>query len=96
MTDPITVCHQDTAPPHPCETRSGLPVARIVHACHERTIDVALAELAIPGLDRQAVEPVLSYCAELRCEAANVTCPGCKRRTEADGIDSLEIGRAHV
>ena len=74
----------------PHEPRSGLPVARIVHACHERTIDVALAELAIPGLDRTTVEPVLTYCAELRCEADAVTCPGCKRRTEADGIDSLD------
>ena len=74
----------------PVEQHSGLPVAQIVHACHERTIDVALSELAIPGLDRAGLEPVLTYCAELRCEADNATCPGCKRRTAADGIDSLD------
>ena len=74
----------------PLETLSGLPVGRISHACHERTIDVALSELAVPGLDRERLEPVLIYCAELRCETDNATCPQCKRRTEADGIDSLD------
>jgi tRNA/rRNA methyltransferase len=33
---------------------------------------------------------VLVYCAELRCEADGVTCAGCKRRTEAEGITSLD------
>jgi tRNA/rRNA methyltransferase len=74
----------------PVETRSGLPVGRIAHVCHDRTIDVALRELAVPGLDRERLEPVLTYCAELRCEADKATCPQCKRRTEADGIDSLD------
>ncbi len=69
---------------------AGLPLARIVHACHERTIDVALAELAAPGLDRETLEPVLTWCAELRCEGARATCLGCKRRTERDGITSLQ------
>ncbi len=66
------------------------PLGAIVHACHERTIDVALPELAIDGLDRATLEPVLTYCAELRCEADGVTCPGCKRRTESLGIHSLD------
>jgi tRNA/rRNA methyltransferase len=68
----------------------GLPVGRVVHACHERTIDQGLADLAIPGLDRAALEPILTYCAELSCEADSVTCPGCKRRTEAQGIRTLD------
>ncbi len=68
----------------------GLSVGAIVHACHDRTIDVALAELGQPGLDRESLEPILTYCAELRCEADNATCDGCKRRTAADGIDSLD------
>ena len=74
----------------PVEALSGLPVGRIAHACHDRTIDVALVELAVPGLDRDRLEPVLTYCAELRCEADNATCPQCKRRTQVDGIDSLD------
>ncbi len=68
----------------------GRPVAAIVHACHERTIDVALAELAAPGLDRTTLEPLLTYCAELACEAERAACPGCKRRTERDGILTLD------
>ena len=68
----------------------GPPVGQVVHACHEKTIDDGLAALALPGLDRATLEPVLTYCAELRCEADRATCPGCKLRTEAQGIDSLD------
>lgn len=74
-----------------CEPRcGGQPLSAIVHACHEKTVDAGLAALAIPGLDRATLDPVLAYCAELRCEADAVTCPGCKRRTEAEGIASLD------
>lgn len=76
--------------PAPCIGPAGVPIAEIVHACHERTIDTGLADLGIPGLDRTTLEPVLTYCAELACEAASATCPGCKRRTEARGIHSLD------
>jgi tRNA/rRNA methyltransferase len=65
-------------------------LAAIVHACHERTIDQGLAELAIPGLDRATLEPVLTYCAEERCIADAASCPGCRRRTQAEGIASLD------
>jgi tRNA/rRNA methyltransferase len=67
-----------------------LPVARIVHACHEKTVDDGLVSLAVPGLDRAALEPILTYCAGLRCEADRATCPGCKRRTEAQGLSTLD------
>jgi tRNA/rRNA methyltransferase len=69
---------------------SGLPIARVVHACHERTIGEGLAALAVPGLDRETLEPILTYCAELRCEAAGASCPGCKRRTESQGLVTLD------
>lgn len=69
---------------------AGVPVGEIVHACHEKTIDEGLKALALPGLDRDNLEPLLTYCAELRCEADRATCPGCKRRTEAQGIQSLD------
>jgi tRNA/rRNA methyltransferase len=68
----------------------GRPVSAIVHACHERTIDVALAECGVAGLDRATLEPVLTYCAELACETDGATCPGCKRRTEAQGLATLD------
>ncbi len=89
MTETITISPDETGRPTP-HAACGLSVGAIVHACHERTIDVALIELARPGLDRDSLEPLLTYCAELRCEADGATCAGCKRRTAADGIDSLD------
>lgn len=68
----------------------GLAVSAVVHACHNATIDQGLAELGVPGLDRTSLEPILTYCAELKCEAAAATCPGCKRRTEVQGIGNLD------
>lgn len=74
-----------------------VPIAAVVHACHERTIDDGLAQLAVPGLDRATLEPVLTYCAELRCEADDATCPGCKRQTEARALHTLDdFIRAHA
>jgi tRNA/rRNA methyltransferase len=69
---------------------SARSVAAVVHACHEKTIDHGLETLAVPGLDRVSLEPILTYCAELRCETDHATCPGCKRRTEALGLETLD------
>jgi tRNA/rRNA methyltransferase len=69
---------------------SSVAVADLVRACHEMTIDAALAHLAVPGLDRKSLEPVLTYCAEERCVADNASCLGCRRRTEAEGIANLD------
>jgi tRNA/rRNA methyltransferase len=72
------------------------PVADVVHACHNHMIDEGLAELAIPGLTRDTLAPVLTYCAELQCETVAATCPGCKRRTQALGLLTLDdFVRAH-
>lgn len=67
-----------------------IALACVVHAVHERAIDDGLRQLAIEGLDRETLEPVLVYCAELRCEPDGATCPGCRRRTEALGITTLD------
>lgn len=74
----------------PCVAGLGLPVARLVHACHERSIGDGLRDLGAADFDRAALDRILTYCAEVRCEADDATCPGCKRRTEAQGIHSLE------
>lgn len=71
-------------------TVSGRPLAEIVRACHDTTIDLGLAALDLAGLDRTSLEPVLTYCAEQRCAADAATCEGCVRRTEADGLKSLD------
>lgn len=68
----------------------GIPVAALVHACHEKTIDEGLKHLGTNDLDRGALDRILTYCAELRCESDAATCPGCKRRTEVHGIATLD------
>jgi tRNA/rRNA methyltransferase len=74
---------------------TSLAVAAVVHACHERTLPVALAELGVPGLDPSAIEPILTYCAEQRCKADNATCPGCRMRTERLGLRTFDDFVAH-
>jgi tRNA/rRNA methyltransferase len=69
---------------------TGLSVAAVVHACHERTIDVGLAELAVAGLDRTTLEPILTYCAERRCEPENATCTGCRLQAEKLGDKTFD------
>lgn len=83
QTPPITL--EDNEP-----RIAGHAVGAIVHACHVATIDQGLSQLAIPGLTRDTLEPVLQYCAEVRCAADHVSCPGCKRRTEALGLETLD------
>ena len=62
----------------PCIDAPGIEapvtVATVVHACHDRSIDEGLAALALPGLGRDTLEPVLTYCAELGCEKDGITC----------------------
>ena len=69
---------------------AGHAVGGIVAACHGAMIDAGLARLAIPGLDRVTLEPVMTYCAEQRCIADAATCPGCRRRTETLGFETLD------
>lgn len=74
----------------PIVAGTELPVAAVVRACHDKTIDTGLAELAVPGLDRTTLEPILTYCAERRCEADNATCPGCRLQMDKLGIRTLD------
>jgi tRNA/rRNA methyltransferase len=68
----------------------GEPVAALVHVAHERTLAGALERWRSAGLDRDTVEPILTYCAELRCRADDATCPGCRMRTERLGLRTFD------
>jgi tRNA/rRNA methyltransferase len=74
---------------------TSLAVAAVVHACHEKTVKAGLAELGVPGLGADTLEPVLIYCAEQRCRADDATCPGCRMRTERLGIKTFDDFVAH-
>ena len=72
----------------PMLTDRGVPVGRIVADAHEQAVSVASESFA--GLDRAALEAILTYCAERRCEADDATCPGCRLRTQKLGIQSFD------
>lgn len=74
----------------PCVAGTHTALVEVVVACHEKTIDQGLAALAVPGLDRGTLEGVLLYCAEERCVADAASCAGCRRRTQADGIETFD------
>jgi len=76
--------------PVPRLAGSHVAVAEVVHTCHELTIDDGLSRLGIAGLDRTTLEPILTYCAEERCIADGASCPGCRRRTELEGLATLD------
>ncbi len=77
-------------PAVPVLNGTTLAVGAVIHACHVATIDQGLAALAQPGLTRETLDIVLQYCAELRCVADKASCPGCKRRTEDLGLETLD------
>jgi tRNA/rRNA methyltransferase len=74
----------------PIVAGTELPVAEVVRACQARSVDIGLAELAMPEIDRASLEHVLAYCAERRCKGENATCPGCRLRTEQLGLQTLD------
>ena len=78
---------------------AGRPLAAWVHAAHEEGVEAFRADVRAAGLDEDGIETVLDYCAKRRCEAAGLTCPGCARRTEAEGfvtIDAFVAAHAEI
>jgi tRNA/rRNA methyltransferase len=65
-------------------------VGQIIAAVHRVPVDDGLAALALPGLDRAALEPILVYCAEQGCVADNAACPGCRRSSLAQGLQTFD------
>lgn len=69
-------------------------VAEVVHQAHESGLDTVLTNSdnspQDDGLDRAGLAEILTYCAEQRCGAAGLTCPGCRRDTERMGLTSLD------
>jgi tRNA/rRNA methyltransferase len=68
----------------------GAPVADIVHRSHEQGLEATLGAAIDDAAARARLEQALIYCAEKQCEADGVTCPGCRRDTEARGLTSFD------
>ncbi len=50
----------------------------------------AAAALADPPAERAAVEAAVAYCAARGCDAAQTYCSGCRLRSDADGILTID------
>lgn len=66
------------------------PISEIVHLCHQENIEKGLEIVSPKNLLPSDLDQVLTYCAQLSCISDQVTCPGCKRRSEGMGILTLE------
>jgi tRNA/rRNA methyltransferase len=74
----------------PTVATTSRSVAEIITKVHSLPIDEGLAALALPGLDRETLAPLLVYCGEQRCVADQASCPGCRRRTQSDNIETFD------
>jgi tRNA/rRNA methyltransferase len=67
-----------------------LAVGTVVERWYRTSMDAGLDQLAVAGLDRAALEAVLTYCAEQRCRGDQASCPGCRLRTERLGVRTFD------
>jgi tRNA/rRNA methyltransferase len=67
-----------------------ITVAAVVRAAYGGSVEDAL-QLCDPPLSPDDVKAAIDYCADEACVEANATCPGCRKRTEAQGITSLDL-----
>ena len=78
------------------ETGDGVPrvrgqaVAEVVHCAHEEGVAAVRDESGASGLALSDLEDIMTYCAERRCEADAVACPGCRLDVERRGITDFD------
>ena len=89
-TSALSIQISATSPAVPNIAGSSVAVSEVIHACHSATIDQGLAALNLACLTRDTLDTVLQYCAEVRCIPDQASCPGCKRRTEMLGLETLD------
>lgn len=68
----------------------GTPLSEFVRKSHETAVDEIVSERAEQGIDRDKFDDILVYCAERRCIEDQASCPGCKRRSQAEGFATAE------
>lgn len=65
-------------------------VGSLVHDAHEIGVPDLERRAEQAGLSTADIEDILTYCAEHRCDADGVTCPGCQRHVKAQGLDTVD------
>jgi tRNA/rRNA methyltransferase len=61
----------------------------VVSAAYGKSLEAA-QQLADPPLSRDEIKSAIYYCADEACVAAGATCPGCRKRTDAEGSTTLD------
>jgi len=74
----------------PCVAAVKLPLSEFVRRSHESGIEEITAAWAAAGIVRERFDELLVYCAERHCIEDQVTCPGCRRRTQVEGFATVD------
>lgn len=74
----------------PCVAGVKLPVSEFVRRSHESGIEEISATWVAGGIDKDSFDDLLVYCAERQCIEDKVSCPGCRRRTQAEGFATVD------
>ena len=67
-----------------------MPVGTFVRDAHEDGLPALEERAAAAGLSAENLDTILTYCAEHRCDAAALTCPGYQRHVKAQGLDTVD------
>lgn len=68
----------------------SIALGEMVHDAHEEGVEELMQRAGVVGLSRSDVDAILTYCADRRCEAAGLVCPGCQRHVKAEGLDTVD------
>jgi tRNA/rRNA methyltransferase len=79
----------DLAGGAPAVAATGTTVAEFIRTAYADGTDVARGTVR-PALSAEELRAVIDYCADEACVDAGAFCPGCRKRTEAEGIGSLD------
>jgi len=74
----------------PTVTALAMAVGALVHEAHESGIPAVESRAANASLSAGDLDAIFTYCAEHRCDAAGITCPGCQRHVRSQGIDTVD------
>ncbi len=80
---------KDSTTGAPTVSGTGRAVAEVIRAAYHDSFETA-AGLAEPALTSEEIRAAIDFCADEACVAAGATCPGCRKRTEALGLTSLD------
>ena len=85
----MVVADRSVEPSAPRLEGTDLTVAEVVSAAYGDSVEAA-RQLTEPPLTRDEVKAAIDYCADEACVAAGASCPGCRKRTELEGVTTLD------